>query len=111
MDEKQLKAMISSTSLDLPEHRKEVLEACQRQSVFAIRMEDLPAHDATAYMASLKLVDKADIYIGVFAHRYGHIPKENNPDKISITEMEYNWAVERGIARMIFIMHEDHQYS
>lgn len=108
MDEKQLKAMISSTSLDLPEHRKEVLEACQRQGVFAIRMEDLPAHDAAAYIASLKLVDKADIYIGVFAHRYGHIPKENNPDKISITEMEYNWAVERGIARMIFIMHEDH---
>lgn len=107
-ENKQLKAVISSTSLDLPEHRKQVLEACQRQGVFTFRMEDLPAHDATAKAASLKLVDQADIYIGVFAHRYGFVPKKNNPKKLSITEMEYDRAVKRGMPRMIFIMDKKH---
>lgn len=87
------KAMISSTARDLPEHRKEVLEACQRQGFFAARMEDLPAYRATAIATSLKMVDEADIYIGVFAHHYGYIPDDDNPDRISVTEMEYNRAI------------------
>jgi tetratricopeptide (TPR) repeat protein len=105
---KTLKAMISSTARDLPDHRKEVLEACQRQGFFAARMEDLPAYGATAKAASLKMVDEADIYIGVFAHRYGYIPDEDNPERISITEMEYNRAVERKMPRLIFVMDPTH---
>src|SRR5205807_3174080 len=104
----QLRVMISSTAADLPEHRKEILDACMRQSMFPIMMEHLPASDAEAISASLKLVNEADIYVGVFAHRYGYVPKENNPQKISITEMEYNRAVERDIARLIFLMYDDH---
>src|SRR5205823_12166008 len=91
------KVMISSTARDLPEHRKEVLDACLRQGMFPVMMEHLPASDAEAISASLKLVNDADIYLGVFAHRYGHRPTENNPQDISITEMEYNRAVEREI--------------
>jgi hypothetical protein len=67
-------------------------------------MEHLPANDLKAISASLKLVDEADIYIGVFAYRYGYIPKENNILKIAVTVMEYNRAVERKIPRLIFIM-------
>jgi len=68
-------------------------------------MEHLPALDADAIQASLALVDKADIYIGVFAFRYGHQPIGHN---ISITEMEYDRAVQRGIPRFIFTMADDH---
>src|SRR5205085_1550207 len=100
--------MISSTARDLPEHRKQVLDACLRQGMFPVMMEHLPANDAEAISASLKLVNDADIYVGVFAHRYGYVPKENNPQQISITEMEYNRAVERDIPRLIFLMHDDH---
>lgn len=107
-EKKQLKAMISSTSLDLPEHRKEVLDACSRMGVTPLMMEHLPALDADAIEASIDLVNQADIYIGIFAHRYGYIPTENNPDEISITEMEYNRAVERPIPRFIFFVHDDH---
>jgi len=35
--------MISSTARDLPEHRKEVMNACLRQGMFPIMMEHLPA--------------------------------------------------------------------
>ncbi|HEV2799884.1 MAG TPA: DUF4062 domain-containing protein [Pyrinomonadaceae bacterium] len=102
------KVMISSTARDLPEHRKEILDACLRQSMLPLMMEHLPASDAEAISTSLKMVDEADIYLGVFAHRYGYVPQENNPHQISITEMEYRRAVERGIPRLIFLMHDDH---
>src|SRR5712691_7040179 len=97
--------MISSTARDLPEHRKEVLDACLRQGMFPSMMEHLPAIDSEAIDTSLKMVDEADIYLGVFAHRYGYIPAGHD---ISITEMEYNRAVERGIPRLIYLMHDDH---
>lgn len=100
----QLKVIISSTTRDLPEHRKEVMDACLRQGKFPMMMEHLPASDDEAISASLKLVDDAEIYVGVFAHRYGYVPKDNNPRQISITEMEYDRAVERKIPRMIFIV-------
>jgi hypothetical protein len=104
----QTVVMVSSTARDLPEHRKEVLDACLRQGMFPKMMEHLPASDAEAISASLKLVDEADIYVGVFAHRYGYVPKENNPRQISVTEMEYDRAVERKIPRLIFVIDKTH---
>jgi hypothetical protein len=97
--------MVSSTALDLPEHRKEVKDACLRMGMFPMMMELMPGRDAEITSAALRMVDEADIYLGIFAYRYGYIPLEYD---ISITEMEYNRAVERGITRLIFLMHEDH---
>src|SRR6266487_4848031 len=100
-----INVMISSTARDLPDHREEVLDACLRQGMFPVMMEHLPASDADAIEKSLRMVDEAEIYLGIFAHRYGYIPKGLD---ISITEMEYNRAVERGIPRLIFLMDKDH---
>src|SRR5207302_434243 len=50
----------------------------------------------------------ADIYLLVLAHRYGYIPVANNPTQISVTEHEYNRAVESKIPILTFAMHEDH---
>jgi hypothetical protein len=97
--------MISSTARDLPEHRQQVKDACLAQGMFPTMMEHLPATDAGAVAVSLKMVDEADAYLGVFGWRYGTVPAGY---EISITEMEYNRATERGIPRLIFLMHEDH---
>jgi tetratricopeptide (TPR) repeat protein len=97
--------IVSSTARDLPEHRKEVLEACLRQGMFPEMMEQLPASDADAIQASLELVDRADIYVGVFAYRYGYVPRGYDT---SVTEMEYNRAAERKIPRLIFVMDKEH---
>ena len=61
------------------------MHACLRVKVFPTMMEHLPASDDDAIAASMKLVDEADIYVGVFAHRYGYVPEGH---KKSITEME-----------------------
>lgn len=100
--------MVSSTALDLPEHREEVMDACLRMGMHPVMMEHLTAGDTTAVEKSLAMVDGAAIYLGVFAYRYGHVPEENNPEQISITEMEYDRAVERGIPRLIFLMDKSH---
>src|SRR5437763_14139431 len=108
MSHQSKQVMISSTARDLPEHRKEVLDACLRQGMFPMMMEHLPASDAEAISASLKLVNDADIYDDVYAHRYGYVPKENNPQQISITETEYNRAVERDTPRSNFAIDKAH---
>lgn len=97
--------VISSTIRDLPNHRQEVMDACLRQGMFPTMMEHLPASDADAIKVSMDLVDAADIYVGVFGQRYGYVPSDL---EISITEMEYDRAVDRKIPRLIFIMHDDH---
>src|ERR1043166_5249914 len=105
MAEEKKTAMISSTSVDLPEHRKEAIDACLRQGFFPIAMEHLPARDADAIRVSLEMVNKADVYIGIYAWRYGHVPEGRD---ISITEIEFDRAVERGIPILVFLIHKDH---
>ena len=95
--------MISSTARDMPAYREQVKEACLRAEMLPKMMEHLPASDADAIEVSLKMVDKADVYVGLFAYRYGHIPEDND---ISITQMEYERALEVGIPICIFIMDE-----
>ena len=99
------KVMISSTALDLPEHRQGLRDACERAGFEPHMMEKLPALDADAIEASLQMVDEADVYVGVFAYRYGYVPGGHD---ISITEMEYDRAVELEKPRLIFFIDEAH---
>src|SRR5262245_39726236 len=101
-----LKVMVSSTARDLPEHRCQVIEACQRIGMMSLSMEHLPADPNEAAQVSVRMVDEADVYVGIFAYRYGYVPAGS---KISVTEMEYNRAVERNLPCLIFFMHEDYK--
>ncbi len=92
----RLEIMISSTSFDLPEHRQGVLDAILRMGHHPLAMEHGSAmSDADAISMSLGMVDKADLYIGIFAERYGHKPNDEkrNPHGLSITELEYRRAL------------------
>ena len=97
--------MLSSTTRDLPRHREQVMSACLQQNLFPKMMEHLPASDANAIRASMRMVDEADVYVGVIGFRYGYVPKKH---KVSVTEMEYQRAGKRGIPRLMFLMSEDH---
>src|SRR5438067_4797723 len=99
-------AMISSTARDLPRHREQVRLACLRAG-FEPRemMEHLPALNKDAVEASLHMVEQADVYVGILAYRYGTVPTGYD---LSITEMEFNHAVEQRKPRLVFFIHKDH---
>lgn len=100
-----LNAMISSTAKDLLEHRKQVIEACQRVGMTPLPMEHLPADPNDAAAVSVRMVDEAEVYVGIFAYRYGYVPTGSD---ISVTEMEYDRAIERKLPCLIFFMDEKH---
>jgi hypothetical protein len=98
--------MISSTARDLPKHRDQVRLSCERAG-FEPRemMENLPALNKDAVEISLRMVEQADVYLGLFAYRYGTIP--TGFDR-SITEMEYDRAIELNKPRLVFFIHKEH---
>jgi hypothetical protein len=67
-----------------------------------IAMEDYVAADKRPVDQCLADVASADLYIGLFAFRYGFIPEADNPEGRSITEMEYRHAIKCGIPQLIF---------
>src|SRR5262249_32275984 len=77
----------------------------ERVGCFPLPMENLPADPRDAVRVSLALVDQAELYVGIFAHRYGYVPAA---DDRSVTEMEYDRARARGLPCLIYLMHEDH---
>lgn len=91
--------------LDLSEHREKVRDACIEADFLPKMMEYLPSRDAGPIPVSLEMVNKADVYIIVLASRYGFVPKGSD---ISITEMEFNRAIERKIEIFTFVIHESH---
>jgi hypothetical protein len=99
-------AMISSTARDLPKHREQVRLACERAG-FEPRemMEHLTAQNSNAVEISLRMVENADVYVGILAFRYGTIPPGHD---ISITEMEFNRVIELGKPWLAFFANKDH---
>jgi hypothetical protein len=102
----RIKIMVSSTTVDLPGHRKEATDAINRLGHTAVVMEYGSAEwNSDAIKFSLEKVDQSQVYIGIFALRYGHIPDDpiRNPDRLSVTELEYRHAVKLGIPTLIFL--------
>jgi hypothetical protein len=95
---------ISATYGDLKEHRDKVYHALRQLGHDAIAMEDYVATDQRPLAKCLEDVAACDLYVGIFAHRYGHVPDHDNPDRRSITELEYHHAGDRGIPRLVFLV-------
>ena len=97
---------ISSTSQDLCNHRSAVAEALRRAGFQAIDMADFGARPEGATTASLEEVAQADLFVGIYAWRYGFIPEGA---EISITEQEFVEAERLKKPRFCFIV--DEQYG
>jgi len=87
------KIYISSTYEDLKDCRKAVYDVLRKMRHDVIAMEDYVATDQRPLNKCLTDVAAYGIYVGIFAWRYGYIPPEDNPEKLSITEREFREAV------------------
>lgn len=88
-------AIISNNARDLPQYRREALEACVLCGLVPIMVESLLRGNNTAVTTALSIIDNAHIYIGIFA---SGSPSEGE----TFTELEYQQAVKRNLPRLIY---------
>lgn len=91
---------VSSTFNDLQNHREAVRLTLRQLGHQDIAMEYYGATDERPLDKCLQDVASCDVYVGIFAWRYGFIP--DNQAK-SITELEYQQATATGKPRLIFL--------
>jgi formylglycine-generating enzyme required for sulfatase activity len=99
---------LSSTYEDLKEYRSVVFEALRKASYEVKAMEDYVATDKRPIEECLADVAGADIYVGLFAFRYGYVPPaaHGNPNKLSITELEFRQAERLKKPCLTFVVNE-----
>ncbi|TDH23512.1 DUF4062 domain-containing protein [Segetibacter sp. 3557_3] len=101
-----LKIYVSSTFIDLEDYRRMVNIVLRRLGHEDIAMEYYVAEDVRPLDKCLLDVSNANLYIGIFAWRYGWIPDAGNSDGLSITELEYRQAVASKKPCLIFMLSE-----
>ncbi|MBL8163207.1 MAG: DUF4062 domain-containing protein [Anaerolineae bacterium] len=102
-----LRVYISSTSRDLRSYRQAAIETCNQLGLIPVAME-LTGSTATDAITSLKeKIHEADVYVGIFAHRYGYVPEGSEK---SITEIEFDFASELGIELLNFVIDPDYPW-
>lgn len=101
------KIYVSSTYQDLQEYREKVRIVLRRMGHEDISMEYYVVEEQRPIDKCMADVAACEVYVGIFAWRYGWIPLEDNPKRLSITELEYRKAVETKKPCLIFLLSED----
>jgi hypothetical protein len=99
-----MRAYLSSSFSDLGAYRTRASRALRNLQIEVVGMEDYAAADARPLDKCLADVAATDLYVGLFAFRYGYVPEEDNPDGLSITELEYQCAVNLNKPRLVFLV-------
>ncbi|PYS71302.1 MAG: hypothetical protein DMF73_11030 [Acidobacteria bacterium] len=102
-----MKVFLSSTHLDLSDYRSRATEAIERLDQQVGRMEVFGARPEGAREASLREVETCELFVGIYAHRYGYQPAGSD---ISITEAEYRQAQRLGKPIFCFVVKEDYPW-
>ena len=116
-----MRIFVSSTFEDLREHRAAAIRVLRQLGHEVLAMEDLVALSAAPLTKVLEMVDRSEAYVGIFAWRYGYIPRPGTPGvapvqppdvdgatygEASITHYEYLRAVQRKLPVMAFLLDE-----
>lgn len=96
--EKKYQFFISSTYIDLVDERKEVIQALLELDCIPVGMELFPAANEDQWTLIKELIDTCDYYLLIVGGRYGSL----NSKGISYTQMEYEYAVKKGIPVIAF---------
>ncbi len=97
---------LSSTYSDLIPYRKAVYDTLRTLRHDVLAMEHYGATDQRPVDKCLADVAQCDLYVGLFARRYGYIPpaEHDNPHQRSVTELEYREATRLTKTRLIFLL-------
>ncbi|MBS6651521.1 DUF4062 domain-containing protein [Alistipes putredinis] len=92
--DKKYQVFVSSTFEDLKEERERVIETLLNKNCIPVGMEYFPAADDEQMTIIRQLIDECDYYVLILGGRYGSIEPKTQK---SYTQLEYEYALERGI--------------
>jgi hypothetical protein len=98
--DKRYQVFVSSTFADLQDERRTVIQTLMEMDCIPAGMELFPAADEEQWQFIKRVIDDCDYYLLIIGGRYGSL----TPEGISYTEMEYDFAVERGL-KVIALIH------
>lgn len=98
------RAFVSSTFIDLKEHRAHVISSLRRAGFFVDPMEDWTADSDEPKQFSQDRLDGCDLCVLLVAFRRGYVP---DGETLSITQLEYEAALKRGIDILPLMLEED----
>lgn len=97
---------LSSTYVDLVDHRAEVASVVRRMPDFRlIAMEDFGSSSTPPMEFCVKQVHGADIYLGLIGWRYGYVDPQTRK---SATEIEYRTALSCDIPLLLYLLADDY---
>jgi len=99
MNGKHYKVFVSSTLGDLKDERRSVMSAILDGGNFPVGMEAFPAANVKQFELIKRIIDECDYYVVISAGKYGSI----GPGDKSYTQLEYEYAVARGIPVLGFV--------
>jgi hypothetical protein len=98
--DKRYQVFVSSTYTDLMDERKNVTQILMEMDCIPAGMELFPATDEEQWAFIKKIIDDCDYYLLIVGGRYGTVGAEG----LSYTEMEFDYAVEKGI-KVVALLH------
>ena len=101
MESTKYQVFISSTYSDLLKESRRVLDILLMADCIPAGMENFVATDDEQFSVIKKVIDLCDYYILILGKRYGSV---NEATGISYTEMEYNYAIDKGIPVLVFVL-------
>jgi len=94
---------ISSTYTDLIDERDSIIKAILEMYHIPIGMEMFSAEDEDQWEIIRRTIEVSDYYILILGLRYG----SKTTEMISFTQKEYEYALEKNIPILAFIMDEN----
>lgn len=101
MEGRKYQVFLSSTYSDLIEERRKVLDILLMADCIPAGMEAFVATDNEQFEVIKRVIDLCDYYILIIGKRYGTI---NEVTELSYTEMEYDYAKEKNIPVLAFVI-------
>ncbi|OCH43721.1 DUF4062 domain-containing protein [Aliivibrio fischeri] len=98
--EKKFQIFVSSTYEDLKVERDQVIKAILEMGHIPVGMEMFSAADDEQWKIIQRQIDESDYYVIIAAHKYGSVAE----DGVSYTEKEYNYAIEKSVPVLGFVL-------
>lgn len=102
--ERKYQVFISSTYTDLKEERQNIINVLLMADCIPAGMEAFVASDEAQFNIIKSVIDLCDFYILIIGNRYGSVNEKTGQ---SYTEMEFEYALSKGIPILVFAKNVD----